>query len=66
MAWDFAAEIHALSGFNADLEATTGSASGENLNLHTNEWLSQGVREVVNILPLELRVKCGARTSKLI
>ena len=32
MAWDFAAEIHALSGFNADLEGITGSTSGEYLS----------------------------------
>jgi hypothetical protein len=63
MAWDFAAEIHALSGFDADLEATTGSESGEYLSLHTNQWLTDGAKEIINMLPLKLKQKCVSATG---
>ena len=63
MAWDFAAEIHALSGFDADLEGTTGSTSGENLSLHTNQWLTQGAKEIINILPPDLKMECSTMTA---
>ena len=63
MAWDFAAEIHALSGFNADLEGITGSTSGEYLSLHTNQWLTQGAKEIINILPSDLKMECSTMTS---
>jgi len=63
MAWDFAAEIHALSGFDADLVGTTGSTSGENLSLHTNQWLTQGAKEIINVLPSKLKSKCMTETT---
>ena len=63
MAWDFAAEIHALSNFDADLEGTTGSISGENLSLHTNQWLTDGAKEVINQLPQKLKEKCMTATG---
>ena len=59
MAWDFAAEIHALSNFDADLSGTTNSTSGENLHLHTNQWLTDGAKEIINLLPDKLKAKCG-------
>tara|TARA_Y100000361_G_C11130592_1_gene328659 strand:+ start:83 stop:742 length:660 start_codon:yes stop_codon:yes gene_type:complete len=48
MAWDFAAEIHALSGFDADDTSTT-SSSGETLSTHATQWLTDGAKEVVNL-----------------
>jgi hypothetical protein len=58
MAWDFAAEIHSLSGFDADLAGTTGSISGENLSLHATQWLTDGAKEVINLLPINLQKLC--------
>ena len=57
MAWDFAAEIHALTGFNAD-EASTAGNSGEVNTLHVNQWLNDGVKEVINHIPPALLEKC--------
>ena len=48
MAWDFAAEIHALSGFDAD-DTSTSSSSGETLSTHATQWLTDGAKEVVNL-----------------
>ena len=58
MAWDFAAEIHSLSGFDADSAGTTGSISGENLSLHATQWLTDGAKEVINLLPINLQKLC--------
>ena len=60
MAWDFGAEIHALSNFDADLVGTTGSISGENLTLHANQWLTDGAKEIINLLPMGLQKLCTA------
>ena len=49
MAWDFGAEIHALSGFDADDTSTT-ATSGETLSAHATQWLTDGAKEVINIL----------------
>ena len=62
MAWDFAAEIHALSNFNADDGSGTGT-SGEVLTLHANRWLTDGAKEVINILPRRLKEKCSVQTG---
>ena len=49
MAWDFAAEIHALTNFDAD-DTSTATTSGETLSSHATQWLTDGAKEVVNIL----------------
>ena len=49
MAWDFAAEIHALTNFDAD-DTSTATTSGETLSAHATQWLTDGAKEVVNIL----------------
>jgi len=61
MAWDFAAEIHALTGFDGD-EGSTAGNSGEFNTLHLNQWLNDGVKEVVNHLPSSLLEKCTDKT----
>ena len=62
MAWDFAAEIHALSGFNAD-EASTAGNSGEVNTLHVNQWLTDGAKEVINNLPTHLLKLCSSKVA---
>jgi hypothetical protein len=62
MAWDFAAEIHALAGFDGDSETAT-DTSGEYFTLHVNQWLKDGVREVINNLSANLLEKCSDKTS---
>ena len=63
MAWDFAAEIHALTTFDADLAGTTGSLSGENLTLHVNQWLNDGAKEIINTLPSTLLLECSTTST---
>ena len=61
MAWDFGAEIHALSGFNAD-DGTNLTETGELYTLHANQWLTEGAKEIINLLPPKLKEKCAAVT----
>ena len=59
MAWDFAAEIHSLSGFNAD-DTSTATNSGETFRIHANQWLTDGAKEVINFLPIKLQRLCAS------
>ena len=52
MAWTFSDEIHALTGYDAD--STSTSSSGETFVVHTNQWLVDGGKEVINNLPESL------------
>ena len=56
MAWSFSDEIHSLAGYDAD--STSTSTSGETLVVHTNQWLTDGAREVINNLPINLQKLC--------
>jgi hypothetical protein len=49
MAWDYAAEIHNLTGFDADDTSTT-ATSGEVLSVHATQWLTDGARDIINVL----------------
>ena len=61
MAWDFAAEVHALSGFDADSSSTVdGVDTEETFRVHTAQWLTDGAKEVINHLPPSLKEKCMA------
>ena len=59
MAWDFGAEVHALTGFDGDESSTAGN-SGEVNTLHVNRWLTDGAKEVINHLPPTLLKLCAA------
>jgi hypothetical protein len=56
MAWNFADQIHALTGFDAD--NTSDSETGEDFNLLANQWLVDAAKEIINIMPRELKIKC--------
>lgn len=56
MAWTFADEIHSLTGYDADSTGT--STSGETYLVHTNRWLTDGAKEVINNLPSDLLRLC--------
>ena len=62
MAWDFAAEIHSLSGFNAD-DTSTATNSGETFRIHANQWLTDGAKEVINFLPIKLQRLCASMVT---
>ena len=61
MALDFAAQIHALSGFNAD--GTDDTSTGDDFDETAAQWMSDGAREVINILPQKLKEKCMTATG---
>ena len=61
MAWSFSDEIHALAGYDAD--STDATASGETFVVHTNRWLTEGAREVINNLPDNLQKLCTSMQS---
>jgi len=62
MAWDYAAQIHALTGFNADDDSGT-TETGDTYSLMADRWLVDAAREVINILPPKLKMKCVKITS---
>ena len=61
MAWSFSDEIHALAGYDAD--STSTAVSGETFVVHTNQWLTEGAREVINNLPDNLQKLCTSMQS---
>ena len=61
MAVSFGEQIHALTGFDGD--SAEASEIGENYDDVTAEWMNSAVREVINILPPELKQKCSKVTN---
>ena len=61
MAWDFAAEISALTGFNADYN--TDSPTGETYRVHTTQWLTDSAKEVISALPEDLLKLCASQQT---
>ena len=62
MAWDFAAEIHNLTGYDAD-DASGTAIDGTTFSLQADRWLVDGAKEIINILPPELKIKCATATG---
>jgi hypothetical protein len=56
MAWNFGAEIHALTGFDA--ESSSNSATGETFQTHANRFLTDSAKEVIKLLPNRLLHLC--------
>ena len=61
MAWTFADQIHSLSGYDAD--STSDTETGEDFNILANQWLTDAAKEVINVLPRNLKMKCAKMTS---
>ena len=61
MALDFAAKIHALTGFDADNTGDT--ETGDDFDESTAQWMTDAVKEVINILPPLLKEKCTTETT---
>jgi len=62
MAWDFAAQIHSLVGFDADSTSTSEEGTETHQVLAT-QWLTDAAKEVINILPPNLKIECATITS---
>ena len=61
MALDFAARIHALTGFDAD--SATASDTGDDFDNHAAQWMTDAAKEVISILPSKLKQKCSKVTN---
>ncbi len=61
MAWDFAAEIHALTGFDAD--SSNATASGETYQAHATQWLTDSAKEIISALPASLLKLCSSQQT---
>jgi|TARA_R100000306_G_C4321208_1_gene115244 hypothetical protein len=61
MAWDFAAEISALTGFNADYNVD--SPTGETFQVHATQWLTDSAKEVIKVMPQRLLHFCSSNVS---
>ena len=61
MALDFAARIHALTGFNADGTDTT--ETDDDFDESAAQWMTDAAREVINVLPPKLKMKCATTTT---
>ena len=61
MAWTFGDEIEALTSYDAN--GSDDAISGEDFYLHTNQWLTDGAKEIINILPPKLKIECATITS---
>ena len=61
MALDFAARIHALTGFDADNTGDT--ATGDDFDESAAQWMTDAAREVIHVLPKELKMKCATTTT---
>ena len=70
MAWDFGAEIHVLTSYDADDTTAysasdgTGAISEETLKAHVDQWLSDGAQEIASMLSPELQEECVIFSSQ--
>lgn len=61
MALDFAAQIHALSNFDAD--STVDSATGDDFDELAAQWMTNSIREIIDMFPFQLLERCGKISS---
>ena len=61
MALDFAARIHALTGFDAD--SATDTETDDDFDESAAQWMTDAAREVINVLPPKLKQKCSKVTN---
>ena len=61
MALDFAARIHALTGFDAD--STDDTETDDDFDESAAQWMTDAAREVINLFPPQLLERCGKITS---
>ena len=61
MAWNFADQIHSLTGFDADLESA--SETGEYYSVLAQQWLTDAAKEIINYLPPNLLKLCTSKVA---
>ena len=61
MAWNFGVQINSLTGFDANLDSA--SEEGDDYTTLANQWLTDAAKEVISILPPELKQKCSKVTN---
>jgi hypothetical protein len=63
MALYFAARIHSLTGFDAD--STSDTDTGQDFDEHAAQWMTEAIKEVINVLPFHLLERCGKTATAL-
>ena len=61
MAWNFGVQINSLTGFDANLDSA--SEEGDDYTTLANQWLNDAAKEVINLLPPDLKIECATITS---
>ncbi len=61
MAWNFGAQINALTQFDGN--DTGASEEGENYSTLATQWLTDAAKEVMNLLPPDLKMECATITE---
>ena len=62
MAWNFSQQIHSLTGLDAD-SSSASEASDATFRELCAQWLTDAAKEIINVLPSELKMECATITS---
>ena len=62
MAWNFSQQIHSLTGLDAD-STSASEASDATFRELCAQWLTDAAKEIINIMPRELKEKCTTETT---
>ena len=57
MAWNFGVQINSLTQFDANLDSA--SEEGDDYTTLANQWLNDAAKEVISLMPPELKQKCA-------
>jgi hypothetical protein len=60
MAWNFGVQINSLTGFDANLDSA--SEEGDDFTTLANQWLNDAAKEVISLMPANLKQKCAQIT----
>ena len=60
MAWNFGVQINSLTQFDANLDSP--SEEGDDYTTLANQWLNDAAKEVISLMPPELKQKCAQIT----
>jgi|TARA_Y100000401_G_C8261159_1_gene193379 hypothetical protein len=60
MAWNFGVQINSLTQFDANLDSA--SEEGDDFTTLANQWLNDAAKEVISLMPANLKQKCAQLT----
>ena len=60
MAWNFGVQINSLTQYDANLDSA--SEEGDDFTILANQWLNDAAKEVISLMPANLKQKCAQLT----